>query len=428
MIRHPGRPGREPMTRLRASLAAAAACALLLAATTAVASVAADTASDADEIQRQTAELRGLAPLANVPYEIVDRDTFRGRVVGPPPTREGSEGPTPMHKLLRVLGLIGPDVDLQIVARAIRAEDGIGLYRTSEKKMYIASDGGNLGGRSKLTLVHEFTHALQDQHFDLRGLASAHRASADQAIAVRALVEGDARLTQLRWGRQYLTAAERATLAEEAARRPASALDRAPFVVREEFMFPYREGSGFVASLHRDGGNEAVDAAFREPPRSTEQILHPEKYLAREDPVAVEMPAVAEALGRSWRVLAREVLGELDVRTLIQHFADLPLAETASAGWGGGSTVVLEDDGGRLVVVLNTAWDSEADAVEFYDAYAPTVAARYGSGQSRAVDEPSRVRWSTPDGLIQLLLTGDRVLLIYAPDVEALELTAAQFR
>src|SRR5215208_137803 len=110
------------MTRLRASLATAAACALLLAATTAVAAVAADTAGDADEIQRQAAELRGLAPLVSVPYEIVDRDTFRGRVVGTPPTREGSEGPTPVHKLLRVLGLIGPDVDLQIVARTIRAE------------------------------------------------------------------------------------------------------------------------------------------------------------------------------------------------------------------------------------------------------------------------------------------------------------------
>jgi hypothetical protein len=415
------------MTRLRASLAAAA-CALLLAVTTAVAAVAADTAGDADEIQRQAAELRGLAPLVSVPYEIVDRDTFRGRVVGRPPTREGSEGPTPVQKLLRVLGLIGPDVDLRVVARTIRAEDGVGLYRSSERKMYIVIDGSNLSGRSKLVLVHEFTHALQDQHFDLSGLALANQGSADRALAVKALVEGDARLTQLRWGRQYLTAAERAALAEEAATRPVSALDQAPFAVREEFLFPYREGSEFVASLHRGGGNEAVNAAFREPPQSTEQILHPEKYLAREAPVAVEMPAVAEALGGSWRVLTREVLGELEIRKLIQHFADLTLAETASAGWGGGSTVVLEDDQGRLAVVLNTTWDSEADAAEFFDAYAPTVAARFGSAQSRTIDEPSRVCWSTPDGPIQILKTGDRVLLIYAPDADVLELTAAQFR
>jgi hypothetical protein len=119
--------------------------------------------------------------------------------------------------------------------------------------------------------------------------------------------------------------------------------------------------------------------------------------------------------------------GELELRILIGQFAPAE-ADSAAAGWGGDRYAMLEDADGRLVIVMNTVWDTEADAAEFYNAYVPTVAARFGATQSRTTDEPSRIRWSTPNGPIQLLKTGDRVLVIYAPDAGTLDSVAEQFR
>ena len=111
-------------------------------------------------------------------------------------------------------------------------------------------------------------------------------------------------------------------------------------------VFPYSEGLAFVERLRAEGGWDAVDAAYADIPTSTEQILHPRKYLDRDEPSAVALPDPTVALGQEWRVVDEDTLGELQMALLLANFApgegingltgaiDLPeAARNAAAGW-----------------------------------------------------------------------------------------------
>lgn len=388
---------------------------------------AADPAVVVDSIRRQTAQVRGLEPLAEVPLEIVEpsaldaifsRELRKAQVL-----REVDIN----KKLLTVLGLAEPSLDLQATILGVLTEQITGFYLYDEKKMYLPTTATDLGTSEKITIAHEMTHALQDQHFDLQKLLPEDSDNGDRVMAIRALVEGDATMTMRRWGNLNLSSDDKISLGDGEAVQGPSRLDRAPLVLRIELLFPYTEGLGFAQALFERGGFAAVDQAFRDPPQSTEQIIHPEKYITRDAPRPVQLPPLASALGGSWRTLRTDVLGELDIRILIEQHSSGVDADIAGTGWGGDRYSILEDDDGRLIVVLSSIWDTEADAAEFYNAFVPTVPHRFGPSAVRTVDIPSTIRWSTPEGQIQILKTGDRVRLIFAPTVQAIETVAAQF-
>src|SRR5690606_5842717 len=157
------------------------------------------------------------------------------------------------------------------------------------------------------TLAHEFTHALQDQHFDLNRLIDASMHDDDMALAVHALIEGDAMIA----GMAVMMGSARAALAMTPDAAAMSALGaamtpelgEAPAIFRETLMFPYINGWVFAREVGREEGPDgeaagfaAIDRAFASPPISTEQVLHPEKYAAGEPPLAVELPDLGEVI------------------------------------------------------------------------------------------------------------------------------------
>ncbi|MBV9947200.1 MAG: hypothetical protein JOZ69_10155 [Myxococcales bacterium] len=184
-------------------------------------------------------------------------------------------------------------------------ESVVDFYDPRLKRLFVRWMAGREGPvapsapEDGLVLVHEIVHALQDQHFDL---ARGEGLPDDEGLAYSALVEGDAVLSAHavqafdrgdldRWI-AHAVAQPRAS-AEEMVGKPESAgpeASRAPALLRRRHFFPYLEGTAFAVALHRSGGFERIDAAFARPPRSTEQVLHVEKYLAGEQPVTVEWP------------------------------------------------------------------------------------------------------------------------------------------
>src|SRR5262249_18762286 len=123
----------------------------------------------------------------------------------------------------------------------------------------------------------------------------------------------------------------------------------------------------FIGAVRDARGWEGVNRVFRVPPQSSEQILHPQKYLDGNDaPLVVQARAPAAALARGYAEVARDTLGEEGIRNLIhQHSGDPVRAARASAGWGGDQCIVLRDGKGELLLVWRTVWDSEKDAEEF---------------------------------------------------------------
>src|SRR5205085_2660255 len=142
-------------------------------------------------------------------------------------------------------------------------------------------------------------------------------------------------------------------------------LDTAPLAIREALIFPYKNGLSFVAALRRRNPWSAVDAAFAKPPKSTEQIMHPERYLADDAPGPVEIDAPAALPG--YKLAHSTVWGELGFSLLLRSLGvDPATAATAAEGWGGDRAVVFarpnEHRANKAVGIARTEWDSEVDA------------------------------------------------------------------
>jgi hypothetical protein len=175
-----------------------------------------------------------------------------------------------------------------------------------------------------------------------------------------------------------------------------------------------------------------INAAYLNPPTSSEQILHPEKYLdvPKDDPRAVDLPDLTEDLAEGWRLVAQDVLGELVLLTHLDHFLpSTPDATEAASGWDGDLAALWQDAEGREVLVVRSVWDSPEDATEFANAYASLIETR--------LTDPRRVlrpiiprggRWWRGDaGDAYLQRDDDTVLIIWAPDTDVMERVLSAF-
>lgn len=378
------------------------------------------------QLESVVARIRGLEPTREVALRFMSQQELRRYFADAFDREYSPEERQRDQQLLVTLGLLEPGQDLTALMLDLLSEQVIGFYDEETREMYLIGDVVQPTAASKVTFAHEFTHALQDEYFDLRQLNPPDSDNDDRSAAIQALVEGDATLVMLLYMRNELSAAERREYARsQLAAGDADSLDRAPLVLREELLFPYQAGLRFVQVLERQGGFAAVDAAFRDPPQSTEQILHPEKYRAREAPVPVALPDLAAALGSGWRQSVSNTLGELDLRILIEQFTDGALAERAGAGWGGDRYVLLQSDDGRAAVVIKTVWDTPLDAQEFSDAYQQALRKRYGAAARSVLGDASRLVIAGDGFAASTVLRGQEVLIVLAPD-EATRSTLAQ--
>lgn len=235
-----------------------------------------------------------------------------------------------------------------------------------------------LGSKSELevaaVLAHEITHSLQMQHFavpDLKALDNE-----DVRLAQNAVIEGDAMLVMVAYlaqrnriplnralVRAASVASDRAFDRFSRARGGQEALESAPPLIRERLSFPYMHGMAFVAALFRTGGFELLNRIYTHPPQSSEQVLHPQKYLSGEAPVPVRAP---EAPALHERVVSGTV-GELQTKVILGYCLPPERAAAAAAGWGGDAySVTVRGDDGALM--WSTVWDDEREATEFESA------------------------------------------------------------
>jgi hypothetical protein len=141
-------------------------------------------------------------------------------------------------------------------------------------------------------------------------------------------------------------------------------LREAPVILSESMIFPYLRGLVFCARLTNDNGWTALNEAYRRPPLSTEQILHPEKYAAQPDPpTAVDLGKLD--VGHGWKDVVRNVVGEMQLAVMLRRHG----GKKAAAGWDGDQFAAFEATDGRLGLVWFSTWDSETDADEFLRAY-----------------------------------------------------------
>ncbi len=354
-------------------------------------------------IEADVRALRELPAAEIGPPEVIGRDALEAEL------REQFDADYPVadrqadNLSLRALGLLEEGQDYAELQLELLSAQVIGFYDDVEKRMVVVSDAG-VDALAKITYAHEYTHALQDAEFGLDALGIDEKGQEDRALARLALVEGDATLTMLLW------ALEPGSLTPDELRQlPATPLPDTsgiPDWMLALLEFPYTTGAEFVGQLYSEGGFAAVDEAYGDPPDSTEQVIHPEKYASREEPMEVELadlaPALEEVGGCCWEVVESTPMGEAFIRIWLDALG-AEGSSAAAAGWGGDRLVVLAGPEGGFAAGWRLAWDSAADADEF--------AAAYREAQPQ-VAHPTR--------LVELSAT--ELLVLHASDESSLDL------
>ncbi|MGB5368643.1 MAG: hypothetical protein WBN14_20445 [Polyangiales bacterium] len=282
------------------------------------------------------------------------------------------------------LGLLDAEDDLYSIFAGVLGEQVIGYYDPDTGRLVIRDDvmaglAGSFGPEqaqeARLVLVHELVHALQDQRLEL-GESYQKERTADADNAFRAVVEGDATLAMLAEAlRQQGIPLSAATagiqqmgdyVALDALVR-GEKLDEAPAILRVTLVAPYLRGLQFVAAVQGRGGWPAVNNAHRRPPATTEQVLHPDKYFAREPGEAITIPKNEALVAAGFDRIEEDTLGELELSVYLGQGRASGTHEEAAAGWAGDHLVVYRRDE-KSAVIWWTSWDSELDAQEAFTA------------------------------------------------------------
>ncbi len=369
-----------------------------------------------DEIAQDAARLRGLRIRSEIEEDYLSREQLRERL-----EKQIEEDLKPGdieadERLLQIFGLAPEGLDLQELYVDLYSGQISGLYDPETESINVVSSGRKLNALGELTYAHEVTHALQDQHYDLEKLYDrAEKQNDDALLAVQSLVEGDASV--LSYG-DYLRANPELSskikdaLAEEQA--AAQLPPNVPPIIQETLVFPYDEGAIFVVTVRGGLGSDwdQVDAAYKDPPTSTEQILHPEeKYLQRDEPTAVKPPDLGPALGSGWKKLEENLFGEFQTRVLLEGELDSEDAEAAAAGWDGDG-FALWSKGEQDLVAWQSVWDSTDDAEQFAAALREYDEARF---DAQYEEQDGQYSLSTGEQVALIRQDGERVHYVLAP-------------
>jgi hypothetical protein len=367
------------------------------------------------EVLKETSEIRELPILRPVKSGAQSRAEIERMIIKNMNEETKPEETRASELALKKLGLVPQDFQFRPFIIQLLTEQVAGYYDPKAQQFYLA-DWIDLDGQ-KPVMAHELTHALQDQHFNLRRFEKWPKGDSDAEMAAHALIEGDATLAMIRYVTRDLQRAVAFAKSMGTGDSSSEQIEKAPRAIRESLLFPYDQGSQWVTGLYKRGGWPLVSKAFTDLPQSTEQVLHADKYFAREAPIKVELADIHATLGAGWKRIDYDVNGEWGCYLVLNEYLKTGAA-SAAAGWGGDRFAVYEEPkSGQVLITQMTVWDTEQDAREFYEAYARRTAARYSGATEIEVmasaSDGQAKGWRTPnDGRVVMEMLGKRVLIL----------------
>lgn len=340
------------------------------------------------ELQNEVAAAGGIPFRSDVPVEYMTRAELSRYLTELLDSEYPTERAEADQRTLLALDLLPRGSDLRAMRARLLEENIVGFYdeRPGKRRLYAVSEQRRLTPANQLILSHEMRHALQDQYADLHDTLPASVGDFDdRRIAFLSVLEGDATLVMERFLVRKLGAGEGDKEEEMPPfSMPVPPMPNVPPVLRDQLLLPYFAGRDFAQSLQKKGGWDALKQAWSRPPESTEQVLHPEKYDAREGPRPVDVSYAP----RGGRVINEGVLGEVLVKTFLGEAA----SDEASVGWGGDRYRVW-DVSGRTLLVWRSVWDSPADAGEFLSAAQSRLSVHTADGARRGFRVFSAPPW-----------------------------------
>lgn len=299
------------------------------------------------------------------------------------------------------LGTVDESFDYRATIINLMTSQLLGFYDPKRKTFFVSGDLS--GDEADVTLWHELVHALQDQHYDLSHLTEFQPDAGDRLAAVHALAEGDATSTMLDAmlkprGSTALDVPEGLLQAQTV---QGSAVVSAPPILVRSLLAPYVDGLAFANHLRRQGGFAAVDSAWAAPPQSTEQLLHPEKFSAREPPLVVPVPS-APPHAPQLKERFHDVMGEQTVRLFLEEWLPSRTAASAAADWGGDRLAAFADEArNQWAIGWHLRFDSSLAAERAFVAFS-RAAPLTERGSAATLAAPANSKAASSDKLCQL--------------------------
>lgn len=308
------------------------------------------------------------------------------------------------QECLRLLGLISPTTALEQTMLGLMQEQVAGLYDYHTDTLYLMENAPFSPPLQEMILAHELCHALQNQHFHLADTNIENTSNEDRQLASAALAEGDASLLMMRYvavrkDPESFVSEVFSTFAVDQ-----KAFNAAPASLQSWLLFPYLRGILFLLETCQeeeeplaledlDGQNiswECVNEVWRDPPVSTEQILHPDKYYSapRDEPIEIQVHDLVQLLGAGWTKAIENTFGELGLRLVLETCVLPTRAQRCAAGWGGDRYALLHSGEGKTVLLWRTVWDEAGEAEEFF----PAVQRVLGALKTDQIDTGCRKR------------------------------------
>lgn len=412
-----------------------------------------------DEITAFVAKTTGLPQRHPIKREIAKRDTVEKLIRDRLTEDDNLERFKRSEVVLKKLGLIPRDFDLQAFLIRLMREQAAGFYNFRDQTVYlldwIEEDA------QKPVLAHELMHALQDQNVDvenwLDGLPAGttreerkRRRNAqveqpdDEMGARQAILEGQGMTVMLDYlllpsgqdivkAPQVVAMFEASTMAES---DKSPELGSAPIFLREWLVFPYTRGLRFVHHvLMQKGRAAAYPDLLANPPASTLHVMYPELYLAGMKIPEMKLPDLGPVLGSEWAHFDTGAMGAFDVSVLAEQFADDELGDELTPAWRGGryyamrrASKPLPGGGdaaisvGEVALVYVSRWQNDRTAARFAEAYASWLPQRYAKVSAAA--DACKCQWNTNEGVVSIERQGETVLVMESFD----ETAAAKLR
>lgn len=332
------------------------------------------------------------------------------------------------QKLLEGLGLLQPGQNLETIMVKVLTEQIAGSYDSETKEITVVAGKGLGSTADEVTMSHEVCHGLQDQNFNLNAAPLDNKAyNGDNSTAVQALVEGDATNTMLEYAQTYISMQDLLKMQQEGQQTSSPELDAAPLYLRRSLLFPYEKGLEFVQALQENGGDVLIDQAFKNPPLSTELIMHPKKYIEGTDsPRVVAMPDLAAALGKGWKKINDDCMGEFDIQVWFEQYAPAKSVEV-SEGWGGNTIQYYQGTGKDYLMPNMTVWDHPLDAEDFFDDYVKLLEGRFKTGLKKIGSTASSYVYQGEGAFYYCGMAGDTTLALQSPNRQTLNAALANY-
>lgn len=276
---------------------------------------------------------------------------------------------------IRLMGFVKKKINVRKIRKRILLDNVGGLYNEKTGELLALNEYRNVDFIHSMVLFHELRHAIQDHYFDLTTLLGSYSDFDDRKLAVLSAVEGDATFLMVQCSdldSDSLTASQDSdVLISFSPIANTTFLYKEPPIIKHQLIMPYITGLRFVGAVFKKKKWKGVNQILLHPPDSTEQILHPEKYLKREKPLEVSVNFKPEG----YRLYHSGVIGEYYLNILLKPEArDTP--GDHARGWGG-DTFHLYKNASSYILVWESLWDKDIHCSDFYSHFKRFIQQRF---------------------------------------------------